>query len=254
MIRNLRDLGGIIGADGKKIKKGHFFRSARLNEIDDKDLEWFKDNNITLVIDLRTQTEVERNPDYMIPGTEYSNHYLVDTRGKGLDFNKIRKQLAEAKTEEERLALVPDLRVVYRQMVTSDYSRERFAELIRSIITYDKGAVLFHCTSGKDRTGMTAAALCMILGVDREYIYDDYLISLAHAEWEAAKMKESFKKEGVSDELADKLTFLFKIDKSYLDAYYEEIENMYGNEENYVRDGLGVNDEQVKAFRSKYLE
>lgn len=255
MIRNLRDLGGIMTVQGKKIKKGCFFRSALLNEVDEKDLEWFRTNNITRVYDLRTPWEVSRKPDAVIPGVENINFYFQnDGAGAGVNVNGIRNQISDAKSDMERMAMVPNMRDVYAAMVTNDFSRGRMATLLNELCTYEGGAVLFHCTSGKDRTGMTAALLCSILGVDREAIYDDYLISLAHAEWEAEKMKASFLKEGASEELADKLMNLFTLDSTYLDNFFIEIEKMSGNVENYIKNEMHISDELAESFRNRILE
>ncbi len=257
MIRNLRDLGGIVNSEGKKIKKNLLFRSAMLNAIDDQDLEWFKKNNITKVIDLRTKNETVNKPDIMIPGTEYVNWFLMDddsTDDKHVNFKRIFAKMFAPGPEDEKLALMPDMTVIYRDMIRNPFSNRRFAEMIRGIMEYDKGAILFHCTSGKDRTGMTAAVLCCILGVDREAIYDDYLISRAHAEWEAAKMRDDFKERGASDRLADKLIELFTLDSRYLDAFFDQVEIDYGNVQNYLHTSIGLSDEQMQAFKDKMLE
>jgi len=257
MIRNLRDLGGIVTSDGKKIKKGLLFRSAMLNEIDDKDLKWFKDTNITKIIDLRTAGEVSRKPDTQIPGTEYVNWFLQDENSSdedGVNFKKLFAKFFAPGDDDEKIALMPDMTVIYRAIVKGKFASARFSELIRGIVNYDKGSILFHCTSGKDRTGMTAAALCCILGVDREAIYDDYLISRAHAEWEQAKMKEDFMNQGASDRLSDTLIQLFTLDSRYLDAYFDEIEKIYGSVDNYIHESLKLSDEEIKAFKERVLE
>ena len=255
MIRNLRDLGGIVNSEGKKIKKGLFFRSAKLCEIDAADLKWFADNNITRIIDLRTVGEVMRSPDVIIPGTEYVNWYLQDDNNEEerVNFKKVFEKCFAPGNDDEKIALMPDMTEIYRNMVNGEFASRRFSELIRGIVSYDKGAVLFHCTSGKDRTGMTAAAICCILGVDRGTIYDDYLISRAHAEWEAARMRRDFKEMGASDRLADTLMQLFTLDRRYLDAFFDEIEKLYGSIDSYMYESLKLTDDEIKTFRERVL-
>lgn len=254
MIRNLRDLGGIPTIDGHKIKKGIFYRSALLNEITDEDLAWFKEKNITQIIDLRTQGETRRAPDTKIPGTTYTNFYLQDDNGGGLNVKQMRERIAAAKTEEEQIAYIPDMSIVYREMITNDFSRSRFCAMVKQLATYTNGASLFHCTSGKDRTGMTAASICLIAGVDYEAILDDYLISLAHAEWESAKMRENFKKQGMGDALTDRLIRLFTIDKNYLDAFFSAMKDRCGSIENFIRNDIGISDDELADIRMRILE
>lgn len=255
MIRNLRDIGGITGADGRKIKKGFFFRSAALDKLDDQDIKWMQDNNINLVFDLRTPTEVKHRKDVEVDGVTNINFYLQnEDAGGGLTLKGLRALILSAQTEEERLELVPSMKVLYKGMVIEEYSRNRFAELIRTIVNHKDGAVLVHCTSGKDRTGMTAAMICTILGVAREDIYDDYLRSLEHAEWESAIMRESFIDEGASEELADKLKQFFSLDRAYLETFFQAIEDNYGNTDNYIKEVIGLTDKDVEDFRNRVLK
>ena len=254
MIRNLRDLGGLTGFDGKKIKKNKLIRSAMLNNLDEADIAWLREINVTKVLDLRTQSEVERRPDIQVEGIENINFFLQDENTSGLTMKGIRALLISAKSEEERLALVPDMQNLYRNMAKEEFCRERLGELIRGIITYDKGSILFHCTSGKDRTGMTAAILCTILGVSREDIFDDYLRSLEHAEWEAAIMRQEFIDEGASDAVADKLKQFFVVDRAFLETFFYEIEKESGSAEQYIKDVYKINDQMIDEFRNRMLE
>ena len=255
MIRNLRDLGGLTGLDGRKLKKNILLRSAMLNNLDDADIAWLREINVTKIIDLRTQNEVERRPDIMVPGIEYINYYLQDENSKrGLTMKGIRALMISAKTEEERLALIPDMKSFYGQMATDPFCINRFSGMIKSIVNYDKGAILFHCTSGKDRTGMTAALLCSMLGVSREDIFDDYLRSLEHAEWESAIMRQEFIDEGASDAVADKLKEFFMIDRAFLENFFSEIEKMSGTVDNYIKDVYKISDQEVEEFRNRILE
>lgn len=255
MIRNIRDLGGLTGLDGRKIKKNILIRSAMLNNLEDEDIAWLREINVTKIYDLRTQTEVARKPDIQVPGIENINFYLQDeNNGAGLTMKGIRALMISSKTEEERLALIPEMQVLYSTMVKNDFCRKRFGALIRDIVAHEDGAVLFHCTSGKDRTGMTAAILCSILGVSREDIFDDYLRSLEHAEWESAIMRQEFIDEGASDAVADKLKQFFVVDKAFLETFFSEIEKESGSVEKYIKDVYKIDDQMIEKFRERMLE
>lgn len=258
MIRNLRELGGLLGADGRKIKKDLLFRSAMLNELDEADINWLHGKKINLIVDLRTAPEARRNPDPVIEGIENINHYLQDEHNmEGLNFKDVREKMKQASSEYERLALVPSMGTAYSEMIVIDSIRKRFCELIRLLTDYissGKGSVLFHCTSGKDRTGMTAAMLCSILGVSRKQIYDDYYISLEHAQWEGRQMRPMFKERWKSDALADKMAGAFTVDHSFLDAFFDEIDKRSGSLDAFIRDEIGLNKKDIKLFRDSALE
>ena len=255
MIRNIRDLGGLTGDGGRKIKKNMLIRSAMLNKIDDEDIAWMRSINLTKVYDLRTGSEVERKPDIKVPGVENVNFILQDGSDRiGLTMKGIRALMISAKTDEERIALVPSMNSLYSSMVENEFSKMRMGQLIKEIVNYDNGAILFHCTSGKDRTGMVAAILCSILGVSREDIFDDYLRSLEHAEWESAIMKEEFIDEGASEAVADKLKQFFMIDREYLETFFNTIEKNSGSVEAYVKDVYGIDDAMISKFKERMLE
>jgi len=253
MIRNIRDLGGLTGVNGRKIKKNMLIRAARLSKLDEEDIKWFRSIGLDLILDLRTPTEVNLKPDVQVEGITNIN-FCLQEETNGLTLKGLRALINSAQNDEERLLLIPDMKDIYAAMVSDPYSKKRFAELIKTIVFHDSGAVLFHCTSGKDRTGMTAAVLCLILGVSIEDIYDDYLRSLEHAEWEAAIMREQFIDEGASEIVADKLKQFFTLDREYLDTFFLEIDKQYGSTEKYIREGIGLDDAAVENFRERLLK
>ena len=225
MIRNLRDLGGITAADGRKIKKGIYYRSAKLDSLDADDIKWLRKANIVRIFDLRTSGEVANAPDVPVLGIVDNNYYLQDEYSpEQKDLRHLRERIAQAKDDDEKLKYVPDMVNIYKDMIKSDYSRERFCDLIRNLVRFKGGSTLFHCTSGKDRTGMVAAMLCSVLGVSRDDIYEDYLLSLEHSRWESAMIREKYIAQGFSEKLADGMTNgFYKLDRSYLDAFFYEI-------------------------------
>ncbi len=226
-----------------------------LNKADGKDIEWLKARDVRLVVDIRTAGEAERNSDAFLGDIGYVNHYLQDeTNTEGLNFRELSRRIIAAESEEARLAMVPGMSTVYSEMINIDYSRRRFCELIRLIVSHRNGALLFHCTSGKDRTGMTAAMLCTILGAERDDIYKDYYLSLEHAKWEGEQMRPIFKASGASDVLADRLASLFTVDSSFLDAFFRAIEERCGSTEAFIRDEIALGETDIESFRNWALE
>ena len=204
MINNLRDLGGIRTKDGKTIRKGLFIRSARLSFMKEADIELLKSMNVRKIYDLRLPKEAKKSPDVPVPGAEYIQWPFQDEEklGDGNAFANLRARIMAAPNDEERVKLVPDLRTFYIYMFEDDYSRTRLRDLALEILANRDGAVLYHCTSGKDRTGMISAVLLGMLGVSREDIVADYMQSLDFSKLEAQGFYDDVKAQGGSDRLA----------------------------------------------------
>jgi len=129
----------------------------------------------------------------------------------------------------------------------------QFKAFIQEVLAAKGQPVLFHCTAGKDRTGFAAAILLRILGVPQETVMQDYMLSKPYAL--EARSRDIFilrlTKGEVTAGVVEKLS---GVDATYLEAAFATIDAEYGSFENYVRDGLGLNDADVAALRASLLE
>ncbi len=228
MIVNMRDIGGIKTAEGKSIRKGMLVRSANLGQAAAADLE-----GISTVIDLRTSGERQNIPD-RVYGREYLCIPIFDNQITGISHEK--------ETDD---AWIPDLAELYFRMI-----RERmdpFLQAVRTIFRHDysTGAVLWHCTEGKDRCGITTMLVLEALGVDRRTILDDYLktneVSLPKAE----KLRASLLPAKGKD-FAEKIYQAYIADEHYLNAAWEAMDGMD------LREMIGC--ELTDSFRELILE
>ena len=178
MIKNIRDLGGIRTKNGKEIKKGCMIRSANLSEAEEHDMV-----GISTVIDLRTQGEKDEKPD-MVYGRQYLELPIFESITAGISHEKG----AEKKG-------VFDMRPLYRWLVRehTDSFKKVLSEIMRH--DYSKGAILWHCSEGKDRCGLTTALILEMLGVDKNVIMEDYLktneVNISKAQKIYEQLKES---------------------------------------------------------------
>lgn len=156
-VRNARDLGGLVGAHGP-IPPGRFLRAATLAHATEDDKQVLLRHGMTLDIDLRTPLEVEQSRDALAEDPRF--HYEhISLLGLGLLDWLRSSRLSEAYAE------------------TLAHHQGQLREVFQSLATHQDGAVLFHCAAGKDRTGIVAAILLSLAGVDREAIIHDYAIS-----------------------------------------------------------------------------
>jgi protein-tyrosine phosphatase len=156
-VLNARDLGGLRGSRGW-IPHGRFYRAATLARVNDEDRKVLLGRGVTLDIDLRTFVEAEGKSDLLSHDARFT-YERVSLLGIGLvDFFRANH-----------------LRSLYVHAL--DDHQASFREVFHAMATHGSGAVLYHCTSGKDRTGMVTALLLDLAGVDRASIVRDYAIS-----------------------------------------------------------------------------
>ena len=188
---NLRDLGGIGGGI---VSKGLFLRSGKLSILSKDEVTGLCNKyGIKCVIDLRTAVESAEFPDPLPDGVEYVQIPLLKdaavgiTRETGSDPMTILKNLR--KQPEKLKAMIPDFKALYTDIVTDEFSRAQLDKVVfRLRENADKGiCTLFHCTAGKDRTGIVSMALLKSYGVGDGEIIKDYLRTNRNAFWPTIK-------------------------------------------------------------------
>ena len=230
MIQNMRDLGGIRTADGRRIRPGMLVRSAHLAKAEEADLR-----GISAVMDLRTPGESREAPDRTC-GREYIPLPIFDDVQAGISHEHGAEDWG-----------IPDMAVLYGRLVTE--CAEAFGRALRTVMEHDfaGGAILWHCTEGKDRCGLTAALILEALGVDRETILADYLktneVNLPKA---AAIRQRAAAARG--EAYAERIYQAYIADERYLRAAWAAMG------ENDLTDRFGIPAEMLARFRRTVLE
>lgn len=173
--KNFRDLSGYETIDGKRIKSHLIYRSCYLGWMNHDELEHLKDLGIKTVLDLRTSYEAYEDPDPIIDGiVNYRVSGMRDKNGEGVDFSPygIHKMVIADNSDEETLHT--HMAELYRNMMFQNEGFMFILEMIKQGIEFP---LLFHCATGKDRTGAIAVLLYLLLGVSKEDIMEDYLLS-----------------------------------------------------------------------------
>ena len=174
---NLRDIGGKGG-----VPKGLFLRSGKLSILTKNECaELCEKYGIKCVIDLRTPVESAEFPDSLPEGVEYFQIPLLKdaavgiTHETGSDPMTIIRNLR--KHPEKLIEMMPDFKALYTDIVTDEYCRSQLDKVVETLrANADKGiTTLFHCTAGKDRTGIASMALLKSYGISNEEIIKDYM-------------------------------------------------------------------------------
>ena len=258
-ILNFRDLGGWKVADGRSVKNGLLFRGASLHRATDDDLRRLREEfDIRIDFDFRTEKETIYAPDPHMDGVEYLWLPTLD-EASGLRELDVFSKYGFMSAEELviRGSSFPDVQEAARQMYTSivdnEYSQLQYAVFLQKIVARTEGGIYWHCSQGKDRTGLGAAFLLAALGADRQTILEEYSISNDTYLDDVRKMSERLLSRGcVAAELDVVQTFIGVNVKYFIDAL-DLIDRKYGGMETYLRDVLLLSDGDREILRERYL-
>ncbi len=182
---NLRDLGDV---DSNLVPKGVYLRSGKLSVLTkDECAELCNRYHIKSVIDLRTSMETEEFPDPLPEGVEYRQITILEAAAVGVTHEKESDPMIMIRNlrhhPEKLKEMIPDFKVLYLKMVTDDYCRAQLDDAVATLRrNAEKGiCTLFHCTAGKDRTGVVSMALLKSYGVRDDAIIKDYMRTNSNA-------------------------------------------------------------------------
>lgn len=248
-IFNARDLGGLRTKEGDTIVTGCLLRSANLSGATETDKNVLCEKyHIAKVIDLRTGMERSEKPDVVLQDVEYLPIPIFDESIAGISHEK-------SLNKEQILAALPKMEHLYRQIVTDESCRQRLGEAARGVMEHDfsKGSVLWHCTEGKDRCGILSAILLSALGVEREVIMEDYMLTNAVNEIKAERYYQMLLSAGKTEDEAGMIRDLFLAKESYLEEAFLAIDEEYDNMETFLREGLKIPQASIEKFQKSVL-
>lgn len=253
-LNNVRDLGGMPVRDGRQIRDGKLIRSGHLADLTESDCGVLSEM-VSDVVDFRSHKEKSRQPDLELPGSKYYHIPIVDDLTAGITREEEADKTAVAMLLLRPLEAREYMCRMYRDFADSAYGVAKYAEFIRLLRRPHEKAVLWHCTAGKDRAGIGAVLIEEILGVPRQEIIEDYLLTNVYLEEDIRFLSEMVKKkEGTDSPLADEsLKYLFGAAEEYILSFYNETEKKYGGVEAFLRIGLGVTEEDRAAMQDIYL-
>ena len=266
---NFRDFGGYRTKDGKMVVRGKLFRSAAMTALTKADQEYLNQFGFKTVVDLRSMEEIEVFPNHWARnqninfisheyslaqnlsrwaahvGTDESSDEVEDTESKP----RKRKKSPEGYLKNP-IALKPQLTAYFDQLLAGE------------------APVVVNCSAGQDRTGVATALVLTALGVPRDVIVEDYLLSTDYRDPSVEQPQEDFEKApddnifkqfmlrfGADREAASKPKILKTSEgKPYLLYTFEKLEQDYGSVEAYLDQELGVSAEDVDRLKSLYVQ
>jgi protein-tyrosine phosphatase len=252
-VPNLRDLGGYKTKNGATVVHGLVYRSNQLAGISPEDMEKIAKLGLKNDYDLRTEAERTPLPDQLPPGV--NNVWLdvlKDATGSAptnllallQNPEEGNKELGDGKIEAVFIAS-------YRDFVSLSSAKTAYHEFFTSLADKNKLPALFHCTTGKDRTGWAAAALLTLLDVPKETVMKDYLRG---NDYILPLYKEVIDGSVAGGGEPSIPQAIFGVKEEYLEASFDEMQTKYGTIENYFSEALGIDATMQKKLRDLYLK
>lgn len=250
-VYNSRDLGGYQTSDGHHVKAGRLFRTALLHDLTDDGLNDLQKLNVTRVVDFRDNAEVNRLPDRLPQSAQYLHLpvFKEDETGASLSTSKPQTRLAidyDAGTHWMLRA--------YRDMVTIDSAKQAYREFFQQVLSANENeATIFHCTAGKDRTGMAAYFLLRTLGVSPEDAEEDYLWTNVYSATRLRKRIHDVKAMGGNEVAIVNVIRMSSASPAYLHLATKLIRENYGDLDHFAHDFLALSASDIDDLRKLYL-
>ncbi|MDX6507552.1 MAG: protein-tyrosine phosphatase [Gaiellaceae bacterium] len=236
---NVRELGGLPTADGGETRRGAIVRADSVRQLSDEGWHALVDHGVRTVLDLRGDHEREDDPPAELPVEVVHVPFMEASEA---EWAEIAEEIEAASTAAPDVAT--STRDVY--LIFLERFKRNVAASVRALARAPEGGVVIHCVGGKDRTGLLAAFLLELAGVDVETIAADYALS----EERLRPRHEAWFEAAATDEELARLQRIAQTPAASMEGVLAELERRYGSVEGYLRDA-GVNGEELEQARAR---
>ena len=240
-VSNFRDV-----AIGSKMKNNILFRCAKLSTLNDEDIKKIEDLNLHAIIDFRDPKEINKAPDNL------SKDLLKKYVSLPISASTLSRMVDQKNIDG-------DNKFTYEKVMEESYKlyinnhKHVWKEFIKILLKANNNPIIFHCSAGKDRTGIASFIIQKLCDNPMELIFENYLLSnelltinAATAEQSTASKKDD---QLITEIMLDTLS---KVKKSYLISGINEIKNQFESLENYIIQELGFTDADIKDLKKLY--
>ena len=242
--RNFRDLAQYHVAN-QKLRPHSFFRSGKLYKLKEKEIAKLESYHISTILDFRTEAEQNQKMDTPLNGAKVISIPLINAEMLGITHEN---------NQSLKYKKPPHMPTLYRQLVSNEQTLANIKKGFDIVFDPDReGAILWHCTEGKDRAGIFTALFLLSLGYDKGTVIEDYEKTNAVSEPKGKKYKLAIRCLMFNNKLAKAVHLAMCAKKEYLEAALDCIEEQFGSLDNFFRDYLKLTDERIASFKAKHM-
>ena len=263
-IGNARELGSYITKDNKRIKDGILLRTAALDNVSREDIGLLINKyKLSTIIDFRMPYEVENAPDIEIEGVRNRqiNIIDIDPNEEGMEyfgesFNLFalppEKRLEVIKLATEKGFIGKKMYINFLQL---ESAKKGYKAFFKELLDLPKDrSILFHCTQGKDRTGLAAMLILAAMNVDEEIIIDDYMLTNLYNKALIEKQQMFLQSKGLQGKKLDNLMLAMdRVAPETMINVVEWLKKTYGSILDYIYKILEISDEEIASLKNKFL-
>lgn len=258
-VPNFRDLGGLPTADGRRIKPGRLLRGGHLAYLTPQDRNrLLEEYHLKTVVDMRTEQELFRRPDQKLPQVQYLRCPIFEEKAEGVT----RESAVPNDPVSSALRMAHNLEghdphqrmIQLYGLFLEEEGIRHYKEFFEILLKQEEGAVLWHCTMGKDRCGTGAVLVETALGVPEDLVIADYLYTndrlkpITEQTIAQALLIEN------NPPLMDIIRAMDAVHPDYLNAVLSKAAAMSGSLIGFIQEYLGMTDEKLDRLRDLYLE
>ena len=248
-VDNFRDLGGIVVDDGRKIKDGMFFRCGKLFDLTEQTKDALQKLNVKHVFDLRTNEEAEHEPDFVPQGATYHLAPVVPDGVRVMVRVDEIKKLIRSFSIREGIKMGRTMPNLYTKM---PFGNSAYQQIFDALDTGE--SILFHCTAGKDRTGVASMLILLAFGLDYQAIRDDYMLSETYRKEANLRLAEEFKDMALYPIIKPFVYKCIRCKEKYIKRSYNEIFKRYKTVEEFFLKEYGVDKQRIQRWKDLYTE
>lgn len=249
---NLRDLGGLIGKGGKKVRSGLLFRAEEPARGSAADLAALSSMGIRCIIDLRCAAERQEAPEPTVNGADDHWFPVLKEETLGITHRKNADSLADflAMLRSPDFSADRYMAGLY-EVIAKDPEAHRQYRGFLELLAEGRGPTLWHCTAGKDRAGIATVLILSALGVDRRAITEDYLLTNLCTQAQNRAAAEALLPG--EPHLQAAYCTVMQVQESYLQAVFAAMDAAGGSEA-FLTEKIGLSPETVLKLQQLYLE
>ena len=242
---NIRSFDCLLNKNGNKIIDNTFIRSDCLSDYSSEEIDILvNDYKLNTIIDLRSDDEAFSHKYNKIKGVKYFHIPLLKHRRAGL---------SGTGDNSNKITKVPNMYGIYREIVSSKYSKKQLNKVLRTLMNKKYYCVLYHCTYGKDRTGIVTLLLLSMLDFDIDVVLKDYLYSNKVVSYNADNIYKLFLEKTKNKDFALGMKNVYLADSEYLKYIIDYMIEKRGTILNYIIKDIKISPRKVEKFKKDVL-
>lgn len=247
---NFRELGGYLTEDGRKIKWHKLLRSGSMAQLTKNDVDYLDQYGVRYIVDLRSSEESSYSPDKYPDKAQYFQDTVYP-----FSFSLF-KNLGIINNMRLGASNMDFGRQTYLQMLLDPHAQAAYRKMFNVLLENDKEgeSVVFHCTAGKDRTGVAAFLILSALGVSEKQIVEDYLYTnLFFDNYSSETINDALESESQT-EIAQRLNSKTAVIAEIIEVLPKACRVVSGSVEKFLEEKLGMTKAKIERLQELYLE